>query len=52
MLRRNGRRVQYFATIRPAPAAPPVGASITWWLVAVVVLSVIVVSGVVLTSRR
>jgi hypothetical protein len=38
--------------IRPAPAAPPAGGSIAWWLVAVVVLGLIVASGIVLTSRR
>jgi hypothetical protein len=50
--RRKGRRVQHFATIRPAPAAPPTASSILWWLVAVAVLALVVAAGVVLSSRR
>jgi hypothetical protein len=49
---RKGRRVQHFATIRPAPAAPPTASPIGWWLVAVAVLALIVAGGVVLSSRR
>jgi hypothetical protein len=50
--RRKSRRVQLFATIRPAPAAPPTASSILWWLVAVAVLALVVAAGVVLSSRR
>jgi hypothetical protein len=49
---RKGTKVHPLAAIRPAPAAPPTGGSIAWWLVAVVVLAVIVASGMFLTSRR
>jgi hypothetical protein len=44
--------MQHLATIRPVPAAPVADGSIVWWLVAVVLLAVIVVGGLVLTSRR
>ena len=49
---RKGRRVHHFATIRPAPAAPPTPSSIVWWLVAVVVLALVVAGGIMLSSRR
>ena len=49
---RKGRKVHHFATIRPAPAAPPTPSSIVWWLVAVAVLALIVAGGVILSSRR
>ena len=49
---RKGRSVHRFATIRPAPAAPPTASSIVWWLVAVAVLALVVAGGVILSSRR
>jgi hypothetical protein len=44
--------VQLLATIRPAPAAPPVGASVELWIWLGLALAVIVVAGYVLSLRR
>ena len=49
---RKGRRVQHFATIRPAPAAQTAGGSIALWIWLVVALGVVVIGGYVLASRR
>jgi hypothetical protein len=52
MRRRKGTRVQYLATVRPAPAAPPADGSVALWIWFGVVLAVIVIGGYVLASRR
>jgi hypothetical protein len=44
--------VQLLPTIRPAPAAPPVGASIDLWIWLGLALAVIVIGGYVLSLRR
>jgi hypothetical protein len=44
--------VQLLPTIRPAPAAPPVGASVELWIWLVLALAVVVVGGYVLSLRR
>jgi hypothetical protein len=44
--------VQHLATIKPAPAAPPTGASMAVWIWFVVALAVVVIGGYVLASRR
>jgi hypothetical protein len=44
--------VQLLPTIRPAPAAPPVGGSIQVWIWLGLALAVIVVGGYVLSLRR
>jgi hypothetical protein len=44
--------VQFLPTIRPAPAAPPVGASIEPWIWLGLALAVIVVGGYLLSLRR
>jgi hypothetical protein len=44
--------VQLLATIRPAPAAPPVGASVELWIWLGVALALIVVGGYILGLRR
>jgi hypothetical protein len=50
--RRKGVGVHHLFTIRPAPAAPPGGASITLWIWFGVVLAAVVIGGFVLVSRR
>ena len=40
------------AEIHPAPAATPPDASLLWWIVLAVVLAVVVISGLVIASRR
>ena len=52
MRRRKGRRVQHISIIRPAPAAPPAGGSITLWIWFGVALAIVVIGGYVLASRR
>jgi len=52
MRRRKGRRVPHLAMIRPAPAAPPAGGSVTLWIWFTVALAVVVIGGYVLASRR
>jgi hypothetical protein len=44
--------MQFLPTIRPAPAAPPVGASIELWIWLGLALAVIVVGGYLLSLRR
>jgi hypothetical protein len=49
---RNSGRVEFLANLRPAPAAPPAGGSIALWVWLVVALAVVVVAGLVVSSRR